>query len=178
MRVEVDVFNGTRAEFQKFLAQTYAEAIAPIGQGTGLGMVAAVLAAERHRQLFHKGVSEGMAVCPDIPNGGRPHPIVPGMTATMRVYLDQVATAYLLPSSAVYGSGGKTYILLVQDGVTRQVPVRVQVNDGKMAKVALFPRAGETGGTVRDLNGTEEVVINRQLELGDGVKVKTILGDW
>src|SRR5205823_3333682 len=69
MHVEVDVFNGTRAEFEQFLAQTYAECIAPIGPRPGLGVAAAVLAAERHRRLFHKGVSEGTAVCPDLPTG-------------------------------------------------------------------------------------------------------------
>src|SRR5262245_1441909 len=174
MRVEVDVFNGPRAEFDRFLAETYAEAMAPIGQGNGLGAAAAVLAAERHRRLFHKGVSEGTACCPDVSTGGRSRPIVPGMTATMKVYLDRVADAHLLPASAVYGSGGKTYVMLVENGVTKQVPVRVQVNDGRLAKVALL-----TGpGTVRELTGDEEVVLSRQLEIGDGVKVKTVSGDW
>jgi multidrug resistance efflux pump len=174
MRVEVDVFNGTRAEFEQFLAQTFAEAMAPIGPGNGLGVAAAVLAAERHRRLFHKGVSDGMAVCPDVPTGSRARPIVPGMTATMKVYLDRVAAAYLLPASAVYGSGGKTYVLLVQNGMTKQVPVRVQVNDGRLAKVAML-----TGpGSVQELTGTEEVVLSRQLEVGDGVKVKAVPGDW
>ena len=174
MRVEVDVFNGPRAEFEQFLSQTYAEAMAPIGPGNGLGVAAAVLAAERHRRLFHKGVSDGTAVCPDVPTGGRARPIVPGMTATMKVYLDRVSAAYLLPASAVYGSGGKTYVLLVQNGVTKQVPVRVQVNDGRLAKVALLSGPG----SVQELTGTEEVVLSRQLEVGDGVKVKTVPGDW
>jgi multidrug efflux pump subunit AcrA (membrane-fusion protein) len=174
MRVEVDVFNGPRAEFQEFLAETYAEAVAPIGAANGLGVATAVLAAERHRRLFHKGVSENTAVCPDVPTGGRARPIVPGMTATMKVYLDRVSAAYLLPASAVYGSGGKTYVLLVQNGVTKQVPVRVQVNDGRLAKVALI-----TGpGTVQELAGNEDVVLSRQLEVGDGVKVKAVPGDW
>jgi multidrug resistance efflux pump len=174
MRVEVDVFNGTRAEFDRFLAQTYAEAMAPFGPGNGLNVAAGVLAAERHRRLFHKGGAEGIAVCPDVPTGSKARPIVPGTTATMKVYLDRVSAAYLLPSSAVYGSGGKTYVLLVQNGVTKQMPVRVQVNDGKLAKVAL-----QTGpGSVQELTGNEEFVLSRQLELGDGVKVKTALGDW
>jgi multidrug efflux pump subunit AcrA (membrane-fusion protein) len=174
MRVEVDVFNGPRAEFQEFLAQTFAEAMAPLGQGNGLGVAAAVLAAERHRRLFHKGVSEGTAVCPDVPTGERARPIVPGMTATMKVYLDRVSAAYLLPASAVYGSGGKTYVLMVHSGVTKQVPVRVQVNDGRLAKVALL-----TGpATVQELTGNEEIVLSRQLEVGDGVKVKAVPGEW
>jgi hypothetical protein len=96
------------------------------------------------------------------------------MTATMKVYLDRVAAAYLLPAGAVYASGGKTDVLRVQNGMTKQVPVRVQVNDGRLAKVALL-----TGpGSVRELTGSEEVVLSRQLEVGDGVRVKTVLGGW
>jgi len=174
MHVEVDVFNGTRAEFERFLAQTYAECIAPVGPRPGLGVTAAVLAAERHRRLFHKGVSENTAVCPDVPTGSGARPIVPGMTATMKVYLDRAAAAYLLPASAVYAKGGKPYVLLVQDGTTKEYPVRLQVNDGRLAKVALL-----TGtGSVQELTGNEEIVLSRQLEIGDGVKVKTVPGDW
>jgi multidrug efflux pump subunit AcrA (membrane-fusion protein) len=175
MRVELDIFNGTRADFQAFLANTYAEAIAPLGGGTGLGTAAAVLAAERHRQLFRKGVSDGTAVCLDVPAGSGLRPLVPGMSAMMRVYLDRVSSAYLLPSSAVFSQGGKTYIMLVRDEVTRQVPVRVQVNDGRMAKVALL--AANSAG-VHELTGNEEVVVSRQLEVGDGAKVRTVAGDW
>lgn len=174
MRVEVDVFNGTRTEFEHFLAETYAECIAPIGPRPGLGVTAAVLAAERHRRLFHKGVSENTAVCPDLPTGSGARPIVPGMTATMKVYLNRASAAYLLPSSAVYAKGGKPYVLLVQNGMTKEYPVRLQVNDGRLAKVALL-----TGtGSVQALTGNEEIVLSRQLEVGDGAKVKTVPSDW
>jgi len=174
MHVEVDVFNGPRAVFERFLAETYAEALSPLGGQTGLGATAGVLAAERHRRLFHKGVSENTAVCPDVPTGSGARPIVPGMTATMKVYLDRAAAAYLLPASAVYAKGGKPYVLLVQDGTTKEYPVRLQVNDGRLAKVALL-----TGtGSVQELTGNEEIVLSRQLEIGDGVKVKTVPGDW
>ena len=96
----------------------------------------------------------------------------------MKVYLDRVSAAYLLPSSAVYSQGGKTYILVVQDGMTQQIPVRVQVNDGRMAKVALLATTGEGGTAVRELTGNEEVVVSRQMEVGDRAKVRTVVGDW
>jgi multidrug efflux pump subunit AcrA (membrane-fusion protein) len=175
MRVELDIFNGSRSDFQAFLANTHAEAVAGLGGGTALGTAAALLAAERHRQLFHKGVSEGTAVFLDLPIGTGGRPLVPGMTAIMRVYLDRVSAAYLLPSSAVYNQGGKTYILLVRDGITQQVPVRVQVNDGRMTKVALL---AANGAGIHELTGNEEIVVSRQLEIGEGAKVRTVLGDW
>lgn len=178
MRVEVDIFNGTRSDFQMFLANTYAEAVAPLSPGCGLGTAAAVLAAERHRALFHKGVSDGTAVCLDVPTGVGIRPLVPGMAATMKVYLDRVAAAHLLPASAVYTQGGKSYLLVVRDGATRQVPVRVQVNDGRMVKVALLESAGDGKAVVHELTTAEEVVVSRQLEVGPGVKVRTVAGDW
>lgn len=176
MRVELDIFNGTRTEFTAFLADAHAEALTPFGGGNGLGITAGFLAAERHRQLLHKGVSEGTAVCLDMPSGTGQRPLVPGMKSTMRVYLDRVSTAYLLPANAVYVQGGKTYILLVRDGITHQVLVQVQVNDGRMAKVGMLPVDGPGG--VQELNGTEEVVVSRQSEVGDGAKVRSVLGDW
>jgi len=176
MRVELDIFNGTRTEFAAFLASAHGEALAPLGGGNGLGIAAGFLAAERHRQMFHKGVSDGTAVCLDMPSGTGQRPLVPGMKSTMRVYLDRVSAAYLLPASAVYVQGGKTYILLVRDGVTHQVLVQLQVNDGRMAKVGLL--ASDGPGGVQELNGTEEVVVSRQSEVGDRVKVRSVLGDW
>jgi multidrug resistance efflux pump len=178
MRVEVDVFNGTRSDFQAFLAYAFAEGLAPLGAGTGPGALATMLAAERHRQLFHKGVAEGVAVCLDFPSGSGIRPLVPGMRANMRVYLDRVASAHLLPSSAVFGEGGKTYILVVRDGVTKRLPVRVQVNDGRLAKMAILSAPGDAGPAARDLTGEEEVVVNRQTEVGEGVKVRTVLSEW
>jgi multidrug efflux pump subunit AcrA (membrane-fusion protein) len=178
MRLELDVFNGSRSEFQTFVARTFAEAAAPLGTASGIGSAAAVVAAQANWPMFHKGVSDGVTVCPDFPTAGPgARPLVAGMTATMRVHLDRVAAAYLIPSSAVFSQGGKTYVLAVQDGITRQLPVRVQVNDGRMAKVAILPRPGE-GGVAHDLNGNEEIVVSRQLEVGDGARVRTVLADW
>ena len=177
MRVEVDIFNGSKEEFQKLLARNFAEIVAPIATCQQGGLASTLLAAERHRRFLHKGVTQGETLFPEGSLNGRTRPIVPGMTASMKVSLDRVSTAYLIPASAVYGSGGKTYILLVQDGMTKQVAVRVQVNDGHLAKVAMLPRPGENGAAVHELTGNEEIVVTRQMEIGDGVKVKTVLGD-
>ncbi|HVK12629.1 MAG TPA: efflux RND transporter periplasmic adaptor subunit [Gemmataceae bacterium] len=179
MRVEVDIFNGTDAEFQKLLARAVAETLAPLGTPAGFGAAAAALSIEANRPLYHKGVSDGIAVCPEClsPGGRGARPLVPGMTASMRVFLDGVSHAYLLPASAVYVQGGKAYILVVENGVTKQVPVRRQVSDGRIAKVAVLTPAGEAG-PAHDLTGTEEVVVSRQAEIGDGARVRTAVGDW
>ena len=179
MRVEVDIFNGGDAEFKVFLARTVAEGLAALAAPPGIGTAAAALSVEVNRPLYHKGISDGVAVCPECLTAVGPgaRPLVPGMSASMRVFLDRVSTAYLLPASAVYVQGGKTYILVVEQGVTRQLPVRLQVNDGRIAKVAVLAQTGP-GGQGHDLTGSEEVVISRQTEIGDGAKVRTATGEW
>lgn len=169
LRVELDIYNGTPSDYRSFQAAALAGAAAPLAGGTGLGSAGAFLAAEAQRQMCTKGLSDRAPVCLGPSGAG---PLVPGMTASMKVFLDRVATAHLLPASAAYVRGGKTYVLLVRDGVTVEVPVRVQVNDGRMVKVGLL------GGPVAGLTGAEEVVVSRQLEVGDGARVKTSLGDW
>jgi len=49
------------------------------------------------------------------------------------------------------------------------------VNDGRLVKVALLASAASEA---HELNGSEEVVISRQLEVGDGAKVRTVIADW
>jgi hypothetical protein len=109
-----------------------------------------------------------------------PHRLLPGMTGYIRLYLDHFTNACLLPSSAVFSRGGKPYILVVEDGVTRQVPVKVQVDDGRLVKIAILTRPNGPRGpqVLRELTGNEEVVLNRQLEVGEGQKVRVTREDW
>jgi multidrug resistance efflux pump len=176
MRIEMDIFNGSPADFQALNVRHQAEVIAALARGSVTGISSAILAAERHWQLLHKGVTEGPPVCFEVGPTSSCRNLVPGMSGNMRLYLDKVAAAHLLPSSAVYTQGGKTYILVVRDGITRQIPVRVQVSDGRMVKVA--PLQGSSETEVQELTGAEEVVISRQLEVGDGAKVRTVVADW
>jgi multidrug efflux pump subunit AcrA (membrane-fusion protein) len=56
--------------------------------------------------------------------------LLPGLTGTVRLS-GGYGRLFVLPSSAVYTRAGASYLLLVENGKTRQVPVRVQVNDGR-----------------------------------------------
>ena len=73
-------------------------------------------------------------------------------------------------------SGGTSYILVVEDGKTRQLPVRVQLNDGRSARVAVIVRRNDSTGAMREtlteLTGREDVIVARQLEIGEGVAVR------
>jgi hypothetical protein len=60
--------------------------------------------------------------------------------------------------------------------------VRVQVNDGRLAKVVVVERpAGLSAAgreVVRELTGAEQIVASRQLEIGEGQAVRATLEDW
>ena len=66
--------------------------------------------------------------------------------------------------------------------LTHQVPVKVQVNDGKTVRLAMLERAAGRDGIRREqlmeLTGQELVVLSRQLEIGEGVRVNAGLSDW
>src|SRR5207253_2112767 len=98
--------------------------------------------------------------------------LLPGMSGHMRILLEKFGDSYLLPSSAVFTRGGKPYVIEVKGGVAHLVPVRVPVNDGRIAKVSVIAQAANarTGvqEVLQDLTGAEEIVASRQGELSDG----------
>jgi multidrug efflux pump subunit AcrA (membrane-fusion protein) len=183
MRVEVDLFNGDMAEYGRFLGQYLAcrfAAAAAAGPAE-----AAVLAAAGRDQLGPrlKSVADPLPLPPVLRGGAMEQPhLLPGMSGQMRVLLQKFANAYLLPSSAVFTRGGKPYILVLKDGAAHLRPVRVQVNDGRMARVALVTRAPNTRGgeaeVLRELTGDEEVIASRQIELSEGQAVRAAPEDW
>ena len=175
MRVEVDVYNGSQADYRALLTkaavQSTISALVPIDRAANILAAGAGLIRSK---ADHKGWHEGMALTPDWGPNGRYHQIVAGTTATMRLDLEKFTDTFLLPSSAVYGRAGQSYILVVENGMTRQIPVAVQVNDGTLVKVAaVIPAAGGRHVT-RELTGNEVVVLSRQLEVGEGQSVTPV----
>jgi multidrug efflux pump subunit AcrA (membrane-fusion protein) len=160
MRVEVDLFNGDEDDYRR------------IEQALKHG------GSERPT----KGESDVMPVrafAPDAPKNRR---LLPGMTGSIKLTIGGYGESFVLPNTAVYSRSGTSYILLVQDGRTKQVPVRVQVSDGKTVRVAMIDRQKGTDGAnrdvLKDLTGHEQVVIARQLEVGPDAAVKVGLSDW
>jgi len=104
------------------------------------------------------------------------------MTGTIHLQLRRFADAFVLPARAVFSRGGKQYVLEVRDGKAHLLPVKVQVNDGTLAKVAIVTRVPDAlGGTrevLKELSGNEEIVASRQQEYTEGQSVKTALSDW
>lgn len=153
MRVEVDLFNGDEADERRLAAGP----------------------------RDTKGADDPPPVraFPPGHTGGR---LIPGMTGTLRLRVGGYGNSFVLPSTAVYSRSGTSYLLVVAGGKTKQVPVRVQVNDGKTVRVVLLTRQPTTDGGTREvlaeLTGDEQVVSARQLELGDGASVTVAPAEW
>lgn len=158
MRVEVDLFNGDEADHARLAAQL-ADPSAP-------------------RPTKGPGTEVPVRAFP--PGGARR--LIPGMTGNLTLTIGGYGESFVLPSTAIYSRGGATYLLVVEDGVTREVPVRVQLNDGKTVRVALLTKKRDASGKVRevllDLTGKEQVVAARQAEFGDAARVKVAPSDW
>ncbi len=158
MRVEVDLFNGDEAEYAHLLAELKRT------DGT--------------RPTKGPGNDPPVRAFPP----GAPQRLIPGMSGNMTLTIGGFGESYVLPSTAVYSRGGASYLLLVEDGTTREVPVRVQLNDGKTVRVALLSKKRDANGKTRDvltdLTGKEQVVAARQAEFGNAARVTVAPSDW
>ena len=104
------------------------------------------------------------------------------MNGSLRLAVGGSVNSQILPSTAVYSRSGAKYILVVEHGKTVQKPVRVQLNDGQRVRLAMVSRTTSPDGTVQEeltgLSGSEEVVANNQLQVGEGVEVRVSPVDW
>jgi hypothetical protein len=184
MRVEVDLYNESEAEYQKFVRKSLATFLASLG--THDPVEAAILAAAARKTWGPNRKSmDAFPIFPTVagdvvsPPGRR---LIPGMTGYMTLRLPS-DNSYLLPVGAVFSRGGKMYIAEVQEGKARLVPVEVQVEDGRLAKVAVIvhrpnPKTGTRETVRRGLTGTEEIIASGQSEIAEGQPVQTTPADW
>jgi multidrug efflux pump subunit AcrA (membrane-fusion protein) len=157
MLVEVDLFNGTEKEYQDFLAR------------------------ERAKATPFDDLQDGpLPIFPEFKGKGAARParrLIPGMYGEMRLVFRKLPNAYLLPSDAVGREGGTPYIYVVRDGKARRLPVAVEVDDQRLAKVAVLEHAGNDD-VERPLTGDEEVIHSNLPQLSDGQPVKPMRTEW
>ncbi len=182
MRVEVDVFNGNTVQYHRFLAKNVGAWLAPLA-ARGPGEMANLLAgADSIWQANSKGEQGTFPVCVAGASLPQEKHLIPGMSGYMRLKLKQFQDACLVPSGVVYTKGGSTYILLVKDGVTQEMPARVQVDDGRVAKIAIVTQPADPARglreVLRDLGPEDTLVLNRQVEVGAKRTVKATLESW
>lgn len=126
-----------------------------------------------------KGRDMRVEVDLDNPEGS----LEPGMYGTIRLVLQKFHNPYLLPAGAVFGRSGQNYIFEVQNGRAHLVPIRRQLDEGSLVKVARIvrqvdPNTGHTKEVMQDLTGTEEIIRSGQGEIADGQVVKANRVDW
>jgi multidrug efflux pump subunit AcrA (membrane-fusion protein) len=153
MRVEVDLYNGSAEEYENFLARE-----------------------KETKQSDLKG--RVMPYLPKVVGKAEvQHHLLPGMYGKMQLVLHKFRDVYLLPSQAIVSHGGTPYIYVVSDGVAHQVPVNVEMDDGKLARVQLLVKQG-TNLKRCEMCGKEEVVTSNQGELSDGQHVEAVHEEW
>jgi hypothetical protein len=188
MQVEVDLYNGPPEKYGAFVARAMGSRLAALGTDSPLGL-AAVLSARR--AVASPDARSDENALPILPVAQRKdgrggslgaQRLMPGMSGYMRLNLHHFSNAYLLPSSAVFTRGGEPYLLAVENGVTRLLPVHVEYDDGKLAEVAVIaqeavPSHGQPE-VLRWLTGDEVIILSRQEEIGEGRPVHVTLEQW
>jgi multidrug resistance efflux pump len=155
MRVEMDLYNGTAEEYQRFLAKEKAINYADLKS--------------RKLPLLPTITGKHLAA--------QPHHLLPGMYGKMRLVFRKLPNAFLLPSSALVSQGGTLYIFELKNGTAHLVPVEVEMDGGKVVSVRVIEKIGNEE-IKRELTGNEEIIISNQGELSDGQAVAATRTDW
>jgi multidrug resistance efflux pump len=151
MEVQVDLYVGTEADYQRFIQTVGA---------TREGL---------------KGGELPLRASPvDAAGAAKTARLLPGMYGNMTLILNRFADAFLLPSGAVFRQGGESYVFLVKDGKAVRTRVEVQFDDGKEVKL----RVAEGGGQTREPRPGDEVINSNQGELRDGQAVRPSREEW
>jgi hypothetical protein len=201
MRVEVDLWNRSKAEYDRFIDHLKQAAAAggrglrdgqglKRGQGEGLVSIRGILPVlpDLWANLTSMATApvEKLGVLPVLPefhsrkDPKKPLPappaLTPGMYGKMRLVLQQFQDAHLIPSSAIYSQGGSPYLYLLDDkNVAHLYAIDIQVDDGKLALVNLID---PTTDAKRSLTDRDVVVASNQGELSEGQVVKTTVKEW
>lgn len=157
MRIEVDLYNPPEPSYKRSMLHGVAAFLAPLGGCDSM--------------------TEGVLTAAGQSVWGRRGRLQPGMYGTMRLLLQKFENVYLVPCSAYFTQGGRTYILQVVDGRAKKLPVRVQYEDGVRAKIAIIEQEANPDQGIEerltDLTGDEQIIMNQQGEIDDGQEVKT-----
>ena len=184
MRVEVDLYNQSEQEYLKFVQKSLITFLTPIGASYPAEK-AALNGAARISWGQHKKSMEAFPLFPRVTgetSSHGQHRLLPGMTGYMELRLP-CENSYLLPISAVFDRGGKSYIAEVRNGAAHLVPVVIQAEDGNLAKVVTIvrrvnPKTGVREPIRKELTGNEQIIASGQGETADGQAVQATLGDW
>jgi multidrug resistance efflux pump len=183
MRVEMDLYNDGEENYGEFVARGVGGFLARLASS---GLPGNITLAAASRNVWSRQMKTGDDPIPLIPKvtgkGLRARRLIPGMSGTMRLLLNRFSNSYLVPSCAVFSKAGRPHILEVIDGRAHLVPVHVDLNDGKLAKIRLIVQEGNPKLGVQEvlskLTGDEVIVASRQQELSEGQAVCPCAEEW
>ncbi|GDY05906.1 hypothetical protein LBMAG51_06930 [Phycisphaerae bacterium] len=148
---EVDLYNGTAAEFEQFATKMKANDFADLKSRT-------------------------MPSLPILPENQQNHiRLLPGMYGQMQLLLPALREVEMLPSQVVARRGGVPYIYVVEDGKAKKVLVTVEFDDGTQVRIRPIDSDGKPGSALPE---TTEYVLSNQGELSDGQAVATTQTEW
>ena len=148
---EVDLYNGTAAEFAGF-------------------------AEEMQKNNFADLKSRTMPSLPILIEGEQDHiRLLPGMYGQMELLMPALRNVELLPSQVVARRGGVPYIYVVEAGRAKKVVVIVEFDDGSLVRVRPEPVDGKLPLV---LTNTTDYVLSNQGELTHGQAVISTHTDW
>jgi hypothetical protein len=89
----------------------------------------------------------------------------------------------LVPTSAIFALGDRSYIFEVHGGQAVRVPIHIQYEDGVQAKIVKVvqsadPKTGKPVEAYQELTEQDEIVRSGQGELAPGQRVQTVPVDW
>lgn len=182
MRVEVDLFNGGPAAYRRFTARAVADFLAPLGTTDTQGATTLLLASrETWRVNNMRGAADPFPLRPRFTGqarSARPGRLFPGMYGKMQLQLREFHGAFLVPRDAIISQGGKPFVVEARQGRAHFLPVDVEVEDARRAKVSVLVREGNEE-LRRELTGQEQIVVGSPGELADGQPVvASVREDW
>lgn len=176
------LYSGGEARWRSLLTDSAAERLLPLAAASPwTGLVSQVIAEASTKS---RGLPDALA---DVPRWPADRPIPPGPTGRLTLRLTRLGPGYLLPRTAIDRGPSGTFIRVVEQGVTRSVPVQVLSEDGSSARVLMVesgiregPTPRETPGPVglRELTGDEQVVREGSPAVEAGRAVVAVLRDW
>ena len=93
-----------------------------------------------------------------------------GITGTMKIELQNLHNAGVLPSNAVIRKNGKPVVFVVIDKKVKILNAKIEMDDGKETVILVSDEKIESHW--RYLNANDKVVVNRQSELADNMEVE------
>ena len=94
-----------------------------------------------------------------------------GITGTMKIELQNLHNAGVVPSNAVIKKNGKPVVFVVIDKKVKILPAKIEMDDGKETVILVADEKIESHW--RYLNANDKVVVNRQSELVEDMEVES-----